>query len=127
RVKRMTPADCLQAELKGLNGYQAVYLFDVAAPQADLWGLLKRYVKGGGGLGVVPGGEEVKPGAYNSDEAKALLPGQLQGIQTADGPAGRWNFDQIPYQHPMMARYREWKAENADLVRNPRTASRYWQ
>jgi hypothetical protein len=127
RVKRMTPADCLQAELKGLNGYQAVYLFDVAEPKPELWTLLKRYVAGGGGLGVVPGGEEVKADAYNSAEAKALLPGQLQGVQKANGPAGRWDFNRIPYQHPMMARYREWKAENADLVRNPRTASRYWQ
>jgi hypothetical protein len=127
RVKRITPKECLQAELRGLNGYQAVYLFDVADPQPELWGLLKRYVEGGGGLGVVPGGEEMKPDAYNSDAARALLPGQLQRIQTVNESAGRWNFEQIPYQHPMMARYREWKAENADLVRNPRSASRYWQ
>jgi hypothetical protein len=124
RVKRITPEQCLKEDL---SAFQAVYLFDVAEPDADLWGRLKRYVESGGGLGVVPGGEEVKAEAYNSAEAKALLPGQVQGIRTVAKPAGRWDFDQIPYQHPMMARYREWKSANADLVSEARTAWRYWQ
>ena len=128
RVTVMTPEQCLTGGQKGLNGYQAIYLFAVAEPSADLWDLLRQYVESGGGLGVVPGGAEMAVKAYNSAKAQAVLPGELAGPEVVPGKKGAaWDLARIAYQHPMMTRYRAWKAERVDFVRFPRTARRYWR
>ena len=45
---------------KELRGYAAVCVFQIV-PSASLWQKLARYVRGGGGLVLVPGGEEMRP------------------------------------------------------------------
>jgi hypothetical protein len=128
RVTLKTPTEATKGSLEGLKGYQAIYLFDVAEPAVDLWNLLKRYVQSGGGLGVVPGGDELKTEAYNTGEAQAVLPAALEGPVKAPGPRGViWDLERIAYQHPMMARYREWKAERVDFVKYPPAARRFWR
>ncbi len=112
-----------------LQGYQAVYLFDVANPTPALWRLLVEYVGKGGGVGIVPGGKELNKEAYNSTEAQRLLPGKIVGDALAPShAAGRWDWEKIAYGHPMMAPFRRWKGDlGTDFVANPRSASQYWQ
>jgi hypothetical protein len=71
---------------KELRAYPVVCLFQAATP-AELWPKLTRYVTAGGGLVVVPGGEEWRPvrEAVNR-EGKDLLPLALRTITQV--PAG---------------------------------------
>jgi hypothetical protein len=114
--------------LAALEKYPAVVLFNVNRPSETLWESLKLYVRKGGGLAVVPGGEGVNVAAYNSAAAREVLPAQLVKVVAADSTAaGRWDWDTIEYQHAMMAPFREWKGNlGIEFVRFPRSASRYW-
>src|SRR5262245_4302770 len=51
------------AELSDINwgSYEAAYLFCLSNPSADVWRAAEDFVKKGGGLGIVPGGDEMKP------------------------------------------------------------------
>src|SRR5207245_11630832 len=55
-----------------LAAYQVVCLMSVAVPPTDLWEKLQKYVERGGGLAVIPGGEELEAPeskrAYNEDK-----------------------------------------------------------
>src|SRR5262249_39761001 len=64
--------------LGDLRKYQAVFLFNVRQPSAALWDALDAYVQqDGGGLGVVPGGDEFSPEAWGASKvAQRLLPGR---------------------------------------------------
>jgi hypothetical protein len=111
-----------------LAKYQAVCLFNVAAPESHLWETLERYVQQGGGLAVLPGGEELRPEAYNGDRvAQGLLPGQLvKVVQAEREPGATWK--ETTYQHPVMAPFREWgMSANVDFLRFPPAAFRYWE
>jgi hypothetical protein len=111
-----------------LTGYQAVYLFDVAEPSGDLWTLLASYVAQGGGVGIVPGGKETVLTAYRTREALAVMPGELLGTHDSSRAKGQWDWETIDYQHPMMAPYQAWKGDRGqDLVKEPRSAVRYWE
>lgn len=108
--------------------YQAVCLLNVAGPTDDLWQKLRRYVAGGGGLAVIPGGEELVKSAYNENAAaQALLPGQFVKVVKAHGEEGvPWKA--TTYQHPVMAPFREWGQDPAyDLERLRPAAFRYWE
>jgi hypothetical protein len=115
---------------------QAVYLFDVAQPSDELWGALEKFVKHGGGLGLIPGGDEVKPKAYNTAAAQKLMPGELQqrvkfgDLSKEENDKNRpamWDLDEEGiFQHPIMRPFREWKAANWDLIRSPRRAAIIW-
>jgi hypothetical protein len=130
RVTVASPDGLLKDNPGVLKKYQAVYLFGVAEPSDALWELLQEYVTSGGGLGVVPGGEEMKLNAYDTAKARAVLPGRLERVINADAArearAGQWDWERLTYGHPLMARFREWKAERVDFVKYPRTASRFW-
>jgi hypothetical protein len=90
---------------KALRGYAVVCLFQVA-PNAGTWQKLARYVRSGGGLVVVPGGEEMQRHVqqYNDEGGKAgLLPGTLEKIETnpPDRPLIHWSNFHV--QHPIPA------------------------
>jgi hypothetical protein len=123
------PKEILDQGPNALNPYAAVVLFNVAAPGAELWELLKDYViKNGRGLAIVPGGEKTDIAAYNTPAAQQLMPGQLGKIMNAASEAaGRWNWDTMTFQHPMLAPFREWKAANFDIFSKPNSVSRYWE
>jgi hypothetical protein len=129
RVTLATPAKILHQRKDNpavLNGYQAVYLFDVKAPDAELWTVLAGYVAEGGGVGIVPGREMVLD-AYRTREARQVMPGELQRIESSDGK-GQWSWDSMDFQHPLMAPFKAWKGDRGtDFVSKPRTASRYWK
>lgn len=102
-VRPMTDAN--KMDDKTIRSYAAVCAFQIA-PSADLWGKLARYVRGGGGLVLIPGGDEMRPqvAQYNDDGMKAgLLPTTLQNIETnpPDRPLIRWS--NFTTKHPISA------------------------
>lgn len=120
-VRDLSPKDLNQR-------YQAICLLNVALPKEDLWQRLRTYVTEGGGLAVIPGGEELVTAAYNDNaEAQKLLPGQFVKAIKAEAEKGvAWK--ETTYQHPVMAPFREWgQNQSADLARLRPAAFRYWQ
>lgn len=109
-----------------LSAYQAIALLNVARPEHDLWERLAHYVAKGGGLAVIPGGEELIRKSYNEDAtAQNLLPGQLRELVNVPEPGVGWKT--ATYQHPVMAPFREWSQnENVDFQLLPPAATHYW-
>jgi uncharacterized membrane protein len=118
---------------KDLAGYQAVCLVNVREPDPPLWQLLDEYVRGGGGLAIIPGGEEMddeqSKKAYDDPAAQRLMPGRLVKVVAAEEPRGaRWN--EVGFTHPIIAPFREWgQAGNVDFLKPGQepTARRYWE
>ena len=67
------------------SGYDAVFLDGVAVPGEGLWNKLAVYVQNGGGLGIIPGGDAMKPAAPKY----AACPEGDAGEDRAKGHAGR--------------------------------------
>src|SRR5262249_37470219 len=82
-------------------------------------------VKRGGGLAVIPGGNDMKRDYYNTAEAKKVLPGEfVKVVESEDGSV--WNFaEESIYQHPFMQPFKDWK--DYDLIKQPRSAFSFWQ
>jgi hypothetical protein len=120
-MRDVSPADLSQR-------YQAICLLNVAQPTEDLWQKLRSYVTGGGGLAVIPGGEELVKAAYNdTGAAQQLLPAQFVKVVTADADKGV-TWKEATYRHPVMAPFREWSQNQAaDLERLRPAAYRYWE
>jgi hypothetical protein len=117
--RKFTPPD--------LNQYQAICMLNVRNPDHDTWDKLASFVKQGGGLAVIPGGEELNRAAYN-DEAAAqrLLPGRLMQVVKAKTDAGVvWK--EGGFTHPIMAAVREWSMQNVDFQQLHPAATRYWE
>jgi hypothetical protein len=97
-------AEADKLEDKALRSYAVVCLFQIE-PSAGTWQKLARYVRGGGGLVLVPGGEEMRQTVrqYNEDGNKAgLLPGTLQKIEI-NPPGDRitlWSSFRVPHPIP---------------------------
>jgi hypothetical protein len=126
-VRSVTEAQKLSPR-DDLPRYQAICLLNVRKPDHDLWEKLERYVANGGGLAIVPGGEELDPKAYNDDDAaQQLLPGKLVKIvRAAAGGGATW--EEPSYQHPVMAPIKEWSmSPEVDFQKLPPRASRYWE
>ncbi len=102
-VKR--PADL---DDKDLAAARVVCLFEVASPSPELWQKLEAYVRQGGGLAVVPGGDEMQPGAYGLDAAAKLLPGRF--VELVKVPAGKPHVLWAPFegQDELTRPFREW-------------------
>lgn len=115
------------AELNDINwgSYEAAYLFGLANPGADVWRAAEDYVKKGGGLGIVPGGEEMKPAAYQH----ALMPGTWHdAVRKKAKEEVPWNLRSKNIdQHPLTRPLRAWRDdETIDFVKTPALASGYW-
>jgi hypothetical protein len=111
-----------------LARYQAVYLLGVASPGPGLWTALREYVEKGGGVGIVPAGEDMKLPAYNDEKAQALLPGKLTTVAQKKDPGAVWTWDDDRiYQHPLLKPVREWRGLGRDdFIKLPRGATFYW-
>lgn len=113
---------------KDLEKYKAVCLLGVAKPDKDCWDKLKVYVRGGGGLAVIPGGNEIDIAAYNTPEAQELLPARLVQVENAKGRGAVWNA--ATYQHPVMSQFAEWSKEgNVDFFQpgSEPAAKLFWE
>jgi hypothetical protein len=108
--------------------YQAICLLNVAKPDSDLWERLEQYVNHGGGLAIVPPGQELSKDAYNKNEAaQRLLPARFDKILKAPAQPGVIWKDPA-YQHPLLARFKEWKAhDDVDFDLFKPAADRYWE
>lgn len=90
---------------KELRGYAVVCLFQIV-PSEGVWQKLARYVRGGGGLVLVPGGDEMlrQLRQYNDEGTKAgLLPGTFERIQTNPPDRSRIPWSKFQVQHPIPA------------------------
>jgi hypothetical protein len=122
-VSRLSP--------KELGAYKVVCLFQVSPPDT-LWKNLQGYVEGGGGLALVPGGDEMLPEVerYNKEaSAHGLLPALLKGLVSV--PADRRvTWSAFSSRHPLTAPFRAWsQTANPDFDRPELRPSvnRYWQ
>jgi hypothetical protein len=109
-----------------LAEYKVVCLLNAARPSQNLWELLGKYVRNGGGLAVVPGGDELDRKSYNEgDAAQALMPGRLARIVQADREKGAiW---EQTHKHPIVSQFQDWsRSPNSFLKIAPR-AFRYWR
>ncbi|HET6426119.1 MAG TPA: BatA and WFA domain-containing protein, partial [Planctomycetaceae bacterium] len=100
-----------------LEQFDVICLLNVARPREELWTRLRGFVENGGGLLVCLGANSLAsaspnlpaaelarrldPVAYQTEAAKALLPGQLKA-QLAFTPARQWNFRGT--NHPLVSR-----------------------
>ena len=111
--------------------FEAIYLFRGPRSRCEVWGFLTGFVQQGIGLGIVPGGDELKAPAYNQEAAQKLIPGQLGAIVKHGKDDGKehgavWNLtDDIVYQHPFMRPFRDWK--EYDVVKVPSEAFAFWE
>ena len=104
-----TADDVKPMDDKAMRDYAIVCLFQIA-PSAELWQKLERYVRGGGSLIIVPGGEEMLADhrRFNDEGAKTgLLPGSLEKIERnpPDRPLVRWS--DFSAAHPLPAFFRK--------------------
>jgi hypothetical protein len=113
-----------------LAGYDAVYLLGVADPDDKLWEALAEYVRSGGGVGIVPAGDELKLEAFARPAAHKLMPGTIERkLEGAPAGGSDWNWEapSVRYAHSFMKRFKAWKDNpKTDFVRYPRGASAYW-
>ena len=113
---------------EALAGHDAVYLVGVAAPDADLWKTLTDYVRGGGGLAVIPPGDELQLEAYNA-MGKTLLPGKIEKKFDQQAKEGsEWSWDSAKYNHTFMKQFKTWREQpRTDFFVNPRLAFYFWE
>lgn len=96
-------------EDKTMRDYAIVCVFQIA-PNVELWQKLERYVRQGGSLIIVPGGEEMLADRqrFNDDGARVgLLPGSLEKIERnpPDRQLVRWS--DFSATHPLPAFFRK--------------------
>jgi hypothetical protein len=104
-----TADDVKTMDDKTMRDHAIVCVFQIA-PNVELWQKLERYVRGGGSLIIVPGGEEmlVDRQRFNDEGARVgLLPGSLGKIERnpPDRPLVRWS--DFPVNHPLPAFFRK--------------------
>jgi Aerotolerance regulator N-terminal len=119
--------------LKELRPYRAVCLFQTAKRLPEpFWQALAKYVRDGGGLVIVPPGEELSGAqieAWNKDaETAKLLPARLKTI--ADPPADRpvyWN--EFDANHPLTRPFHQWLRQGVDFATEALRpfVNRYWE
>ncbi|MFO0864248.1 MAG: BatA domain-containing protein [Gemmataceae bacterium] len=124
-----------------LTKYFAVYLFEPTAPSPEAWGRLEDYAKRGGGVGIVPPGDEIKLDAWKTPAALKVLPGTLTEIVAHKVEPKRvevdvgatWNFDDPRLRTlPLLKPFKQWKEDASlswntiDFIKFPRGALKYW-
>jgi hypothetical protein len=116
---------------KELAAYKVICLFQVSPPD-ELWQRLQAYVQAGGGLALVPGGDEMLPEVetYNkAASARGLLPGLLKGLVSVPADQ-RVTWSAFSSRHPLTAPFRAWsQTANPDFARPELRPSviRYWR
>jgi len=134
RCERKPLADADKLGLKDLQPYRVVCLIQPAKPLPESFlQALEEYVKGGGGLAIVPPVAELTPAeiaAWNAAAEKhQLLPARL--MKLADAPAGiHFYWDDFDAKQPLTAPFARWKrGVNPDFGKEELRpfVNRYWQ
>ncbi len=121
--------------VKDLERYQCVCLFQAVKPSPALWNLLHGYVQGGGGLIIVPAGEEIEKdevrNTFNKDATAAnLLPARLEALVTVPRDHTGVSWTGFDGNHPLLLPFRQWsRTANPDFgTPNHRPiVNRYWK
>jgi hypothetical protein len=120
-------------DAKKLSSYRVACLFQVPAPPEALCLKLRDYVRQGGGLAVVPGGQEAIPEreAFNRrlSAAAGLLPATLERVVSLPKD-GKAYWSRFPPDHPITAQFLKWsRTTDADFAREELRpfARRYWE
>ncbi len=132
-VRSLAEAEKMTA--KELERYRAICLFETVNLSPAMWDNLKAYVQSGGGLIIVPAGEEMeKPEdckRFNDAAAsRGLLPARLERLVTV--PADRSGVAWTGYDgnHPLLLPFREWsRSADPDFARPGLRpfVNRYWK
>ncbi len=130
RVRTVTPPQAMQQPASEWNRVEAICLFGVAGPSAELWKRLDDFVRSGGQLLVMPLDDNLKLFTYNDNPtAQGLMPGTLRGLVRVDekAPPIGWNMNALDFEHSLLKPFREWLLQgNIDFIRFPPTVVRYW-
>ena len=121
--------------------YHAICLFQVSQVSPQLWQTLARFVENGGGLAIVPGGDDMLRKAddmkpvfeeFNDNGLAAkveLLPARFRSLITIPAEESGIPWTGFSRQHPLTAPFDEWShTTNPEFV-DPRLqphANRYW-
>jgi len=107
-----------------------VFLFGVAEPSAELWKAVRGYVERGGGVAIVPAGQEMNLAAYQIADAKAVLPATWKQIARIDEKhyGALWDLeDASVFQHPLLKPLRRWMDyPTTDFVVQKPSVHAYW-
>jgi hypothetical protein len=135
----LTPEKADKLTVKDLERYRVVCLFETTNPSPALWDNLKAYVQGGGGLIIIPAGEELEKadllkGFNDAAAARKLLPARLEKIVTVPenraGVIWKGADTQFDGNHPLLLPFREWsRSADPDFARPGLRpfVNRYWK
>jgi hypothetical protein len=128
RCKVVSTKEAAKLDANALSSYAVVCLFCVAHPPEPLWGILGEYLQTGGGLIVIPGGNEIIKDEYNSAAAAKLLPGRFRSYEMLPGEKGLfWDWEESVYQHPILKPFGAWKHNKTiDFIQAPRWTNQFW-
>jgi Aerotolerance regulator N-terminal len=124
--------DFLAMQPKDLAPFEAVLLNQLVTPSPEVWDQADKYVKAGGQLIVVPGGDEIASNGRNKPPPGydvGLLPGPLrQWIELPKGEVGiTWTWNALK-AHPLLNEFRDWlKNPRIDFVKNRPQVWGYWE
>lgn len=127
----MTFDEANKLDAKALAGYSVIALFEAANVPDGWWKRLAGHARAGGGVAVVPGGEEVTALAgFNKQGLDAeVLSASLEKLLAApDGKPVHW--ERFSGAHPLMAPFVAWtRGVDPDFARDDLRpfVRRYWQ
>jgi hypothetical protein len=111
-------------------GYDAVFLLAVPDPSDAVWKALASFARAGGGVGILPGADEMKPAAYQSAAARELLPGVYDRVVRIgkEGDVGTlWQWHPGVFRYPLLQPFERWIAdEQVDFTSSPRRVWAFW-
>jgi hypothetical protein len=129
-VKGSAQADKLTP--RQLGAYKVICLFQVVNPPESLWNKLAGYVRDGGGLTIVPGGDEMAAHVANYNKhagAEGLLPARLDRL--LDAPRNKLVYlSPFRGEHPLLAPFQKWsRGANPDFAQPDLRpfVRRYWK
>lgn len=106
--------------------YAAVFLHGVPKPSEKLWATLEVYVQQGGGVGIVPPGDELQASAYNNGPATSVMPARI-GMKMSTPEGSIWSAGPKELDHSFLRRYQSWFDGDYDVSKQPRRAYHYWE
>jgi hypothetical protein len=116
---RFTLTECDTRDLtrENLAAYDAVMLISARKPESVMWENIDRYVRSGGGVLVVPGGD-LDTATYNSSLLRRYCACAFTALPE-DLPSGEQYFvlDDLDSRHPILAVYRDVPADKIPSIR----------
>jgi hypothetical protein len=120
RCEVRTAEEGASLDVTAFRAYNVVCLFEVKEPKAALWDNLRDYVRGGGGLVIVPAGytkaEDIE--RFNNDaKSRGLLPAVLGAYTSVPENAPGVHWAAFSERHPITAYFHKAsRSENPDFA-----------